>query len=120
MRAPGPQTGRGEGPVEGLVDGAAEVAGGVVAVIGPVHAALEPVFQGIFRLDAEGFLFVEAEDHLAGCVVGQVCYRNAVPFTILRCISDDFNNNEFMDFMQFREIAAKRSIKAIEEFIKNA
>ena len=28
--------------------------------------------------------------------------------------------NEFMDFMQFREIAAKRSIKAIEEFIKNA
>ena len=57
---------------------------------------------------------------MEGAAVGTVCFRNGVPFAILRSISDDFNNNEFMDFMQFREIAAKRSIKAIEEFIKNA
>ena len=51
--------------------------------------------------------------------VGTVCYRNGVPFAILRSISDDFNNNELMDYMHFREIAAKQSIQAIKEFIRN-
>ena len=57
---------------------------------------------------------------MEGAAVAVVCYRNDVPFAILRSISDDFNDNEFMDFMQFREEAAKRSIKAIERFIKTA
>ena len=57
---------------------------------------------------------------MEGAAVGCVCYRNGVPFAILRSISDDFNNNEFMDFMQFRNIAAERSIKAIGEYLKNA
>lgn len=55
---------------------------------------------------------------MEGAAVGAVCYRNGVPFAILRSISDDFNNNKFMDFMQFRELAAERSIKAIGEFIR--
>ena len=56
---------------------------------------------------------------MEGAAVGTVCYRNGVPFAILRSISDDFNNNDFMDYMEFREIAAERSILVIEEFIKN-
>ena len=55
---------------------------------------------------------------MEGAAVGTVCYRNGVPFAILRCISDDFNNNEFVDFMQFRSVAAAYSIKAITEFIR--
>ena len=57
---------------------------------------------------------------MEGAAVGTVCYRNDVPFAILRSISDDFNNNEFVDFMKFRFIAAEHSIKAIGEFIKTA
>lgn len=57
---------------------------------------------------------------MEGAAVGTVCYRNDVPFAILRSISDDFNNNELMDFMKFREIAAERSIQVIKEFIKTA
>lgn len=57
---------------------------------------------------------------MEGAAVATVCYRNSVPFAILRSISDDFNNNELVDFMQFRAIAAEHSIKAIEEFIKSA
>lgn len=64
--------------------------------------------------DMFGALACEME----GAAVGTVCYRNGVPFAILRSISDDFNNNDFMDFMQFRTIAAERSIRAIAEFIK--
>ena len=56
---------------------------------------------------------------MEGAAVGTVCYRNGVPFAILRSISDDFNNNEFVDFMQFRSVAAERSIRAIKEFIRN-
>ena len=56
---------------------------------------------------------------MEGAAVGTVCYRNSVPFAILRSISDDFNNNEYMDFMEFRFIAAERSTKAIEQFIKS-
>lgn len=83
---------------------------------------------------ASGDVFITARDRrrriadhfgalaceMEGAAVGTVCFRNGVPFAILRSISDDFNDNEFMDFMQFREVAAKRSIKAIEEFIKTA
>lgn len=57
---------------------------------------------------------------MEGAAVGTVCYRNGVPFAILRSISDDFNNNELVDFMMFRFIAAEHSIKAIREFIKIA
>ncbi len=56
---------------------------------------------------------------MEGAAVGTVCFRNGVPFAILRSISDDFNNNDFMDYMQFRAIAAARSLKVIGEFIRN-
>ena len=56
---------------------------------------------------------------MEGAAVGTVCFRNGVPFAILRSISDDFNNNEYVDFMQFRVVASERSIRAIEEFIRN-
>lgn len=56
---------------------------------------------------------------MEGAAVGTVCYRNGVPFAILRSISDDFNNNELMDYFKFREIAAGHSIRVIGEFIKS-
>ena len=87
------------------------------------------VFRG--RI-ASGDIFVSAHERrqriadmfgalaceMEGAAVGTVCYRNGVPFAILRSISDDFNNNDFVDFMHFRNVAADRSIKAIGEFIK--
>ena len=56
---------------------------------------------------------------MEGAATGTVCYRNGVPFAILRSISDDFNNNELMDFWAFRAIAAERSIQVISEFIRS-
>ena len=55
---------------------------------------------------------------MEGAAVGTVCYRNGVPFAILRSISDDWNNNELMDFMKFRALAAEHSIRVIAEFIR--
>ncbi len=64
--------------------------------------------------DTFGALACEME----GGAVAQVCYRNNVPFAILRCISDDFDDNKFIDFMKFREIAADKSICAIKNFLQ--
>lgn len=55
---------------------------------------------------------------MEGGAVAQVCYRNNVPFAVLRCISDDFDENQFMDFMTFRVIAADKSMAAIKNFLK--
>lgn len=55
---------------------------------------------------------------MEGGAVAQVCYRNDVPFAVIRCISDDFDENEFVDFMQFRFIAADKSVAAIKDFLK--
>lgn len=56
---------------------------------------------------------------MEGAAVGQVCYRNDVPYAILRCISDDFNENEFIDYMKFKPIAADKTINVLIEYIKN-
>ncbi len=80
---------------------------------GDVFVAARERRQGI--ADLFGALACEME----GGAVGTVCYRNDIPYAVLRCISDDFNENEFVDFKRFSEIAADKSIKAITEFIKS-
>jgi len=65
---------------------------------------------------AEEFSALACE--MEGGAVAQVCYRNSVPCAVLRCISDDFDENEFMDFMEFRLVAADKSIAAIKNFLE--
>ncbi len=55
---------------------------------------------------------------MEGGAVAQVCYRNEVPCAVLRCISDDFDENQFMDFMEFRFLAADKSMAAIKNFLE--
>ncbi len=55
---------------------------------------------------------------MEGGAVAQVCYRNDVPCAVLRCISDDFDENDFMDFMEFRFLAADKSMVAIKNFLE--
>ncbi|MCH5303592.1 MAG: 5'-methylthioadenosine/adenosylhomocysteine nucleosidase [Ruminococcus sp.] len=54
---------------------------------------------------------------MEGGAVGHVCYRNKVPFAIIRSISDDLTNNEGMDFEKFRFLAAENSIKVMINFL---
>jgi adenosylhomocysteine nucleosidase len=55
---------------------------------------------------------------MEGASVGHVCYRNSVPFAILRCISDDFNENDYVDYMRFRNIAGEKAVKVILAFLR--
>ena len=67
-----------------------------------------------FVADKFGALCCEME----GGAVGHVCYRNKVPYAVIRSISDDMNHNEFLDFEKFKVLAAEHSIKVMKEFLK--
>ncbi len=54
---------------------------------------------------------------MEGASIGQVCYVNKVPFSIIRTISD--GKGEVLDYFTFSELAANQAIKIIKNFIKN-
>lgn len=94
------------------------------AVLDDTHAVLGRIATGdIFvaaheRRERIAAMFGADACEMEGGAVGQVCYRNDVPFAVLRCISDDFNENEFMDFVKFRSVAAEKSIRVLDAFLK--
>ena len=45
---------------------------------------------------------------MEGAAIAQTAYRNAVPFVILRCISDKADNSAEMDYPSFEAMAARR------------
>ena len=53
---------------------------------------------------------------MEGAAIGHVCYCCNVPFLILRAISDDLDENKGMDFVKFCELAAKKTVFAIDRF----
>lgn len=55
---------------------------------------------------------------MEGGAIGQVCYRNGIPFGILRCVSDDMKQNTFIDYNKFKKLASEKSIKAVSYFIR--
>ena len=57
---------------------------------------------------------------MEGAAIGHVCFRNGVPFCVFRVISDDLNKNQAMDFKAFCNIASRRSIMIITEFIRSS
>ena len=94
-----------------------EVVKGVKAVLGRV-ATGDTFVASINRRKAIADEFGALCCEMEGGAVGHVCYRNKVPYSVLRSISDDFNNNEFVDFEKFRYTAAENSIKVMKEFLK--
>lgn len=47
---------------------------------------------------------------MEGAAIGQVCYVNGVPFAVIRAISDDASGEAQMDYPQFVNLAAERSV----------
>lgn len=54
---------------------------------------------------------------MEGGSVGLVCYVNAVPFAVLRCISD--GDGAEMDYQEFAPIAARQSIDVVLRFLEH-
>ncbi len=53
---------------------------------------------------------------MEGAAIGQVCYRNDVPFAILRAISDTIADNDYMDFEKFKYLASSEILRVLKAF----
>lgn len=55
---------------------------------------------------------------MEGGAVSQACYRNDIPFAVLRCISDDLTQSTSMDYEAFKGFAAGKTTETLSSFIK--
>ena len=55
---------------------------------------------------------------MEGASIGQVCSVNKVPFAVIRAISDGGNEEAGMDYPQFVKLAAARSVRLVEEYLR--
>ena len=55
---------------------------------------------------------------MEGAAVAHVAFINNVPFAVLRAISDSASGDAQMEYPKFVAMAAERSHKIIDEFIK--
>ena len=65
--------------------------------------------------DTFGALVCEME----GAAIGYVCYALKTPYGIIRAISDDLDENKGVDYAKFCELASKKTVGAICEYLKN-
>jgi adenosylhomocysteine nucleosidase len=55
---------------------------------------------------------------MEGAAVGQVCYEHAVPFTVIRTISDSANHSAHIDFPRFtKQVASAYSFGLLRELL---
>lgn len=84
------------------------------------------VFRGIiatgdqFMADRNKIAAIAEQFHAMACEmeggsIGQVCYMNKTPFTVLRAISDNGNDDAVLDYPKFAKEAADRSIALLSE-----
>ena len=50
---------------------------------------------------------------MEGAAVGQVCYVNKIPFTVIRAISDDADGGACEDYPSFAKASAQKSAKTV-------
>jgi len=55
---------------------------------------------------------------MEGAAIAQTAYRNAIPFVILRAISDKADNSAEMDYSNFERIAAHRCAQVTQNLAK--
>ena len=54
---------------------------------------------------------------MEGAAVAQVCFEYNIPFTIIRTISDNSNDNSHLDFPKFaKEIASEYALGVIKNY----
>ena len=52
---------------------------------------------------------------MEGAAIGQVCYVNQVPFSVLRAISDGDEGDAKLDYPTFAKKAADQSVKILRK-----
>ncbi len=56
---------------------------------------------------------------MEGGAIGHVCVKNAIPFGVLRAISDGGDDDASMSFPEFAALAAKNSVEVMKKFVED-
>lgn len=67
-----------------------------------------------FLVDTFGGMCAEME----GAAMAHVAYLNAIPFLVIRAISDKADDSGHMDYQEFAKLAIARSVKLLKELYK--
>lgn len=90
---------------------------GVATRLGPI-ASGDQFIASAARKEAIRRTFGAIACEMEGAAVGQACYVNGVPFCVLRAISDSADGSSHMDYPQFVELAAARSVRLLRAFLR--
>lgn len=100
-----------------MLSEAAKTIDGINTVCGPIVSG----DQFISSKEKKTYLvnqFGAVATEMEGASIGHVCYMNAVPFGVLRAISDGADDEADMSFNEFCDMAAKNSLKVILSFLE--
>ncbi|MBQ2932874.1 MAG: 5'-methylthioadenosine/adenosylhomocysteine nucleosidase [Clostridia bacterium] len=90
-----------------------------------VHSILGKIVSGdqfINSHEKKDFLkstFDASACEMESAAIGHVCFKNEVPFAILRSISDNADDSSHLSFNEFVEIAADNLEKVMKTFFEN-
>ncbi len=90
-----------------------------------VHSILGKIVSGdqfINSHEKKNFLkstFDASACEMESAAIGHVCFKNEVPFAILRSISDNADDSSHLSFNEFVEIAADNLEKVMKTFFEN-
>ncbi|MBU0520145.1 5'-methylthioadenosine/adenosylhomocysteine nucleosidase [bacterium] len=55
---------------------------------------------------------------MEGAAVAQICYQHGYPLLVIRCLSDNSDENAEVDFEKFYEVAARNANRLVLEIVK--
>ena len=90
-----------------------------------IHSILGKIVSGdqfINSREKKDFLkttFAASACEMESAAIGHVCFKNDVPFAILRSISDNADDSSHLSFNEFVEIAADNLEKVMKTFFEN-
>ena len=118
-----PQLGRLEFPADRRM---ADLAKAACEKVNPdIHAELGRVVSGDQFISSKEVknrlieLFAGDCAEMEGAAIAQVAYLNAIPFVIIRAISDKADDSSEMDYPTFEAAAAKHSAALVKELVKS-
>ena len=87
--------------------------------IGTLATGDQFVAKGSESLDELRKLFNPLTTDMEGASIGQTCFVNAVPFTVIRALSDKADDNADCDYVENLKKSSENSFKTLEQFLKS-
>lgn len=96
----------------------AAASSGIASMLGTLATGDQFCAKGSDALEEMRREFNPLTTDMEGGAIGQVCYVNSVPFTVIRALSDRADENADSDYSQNLKKSAENSIKTVTKFLQ--